>query len=122
MGNSLYQKIKFYSWLITVTITKLVIFYFFYGFSITNNEEQECTTLNHFESTEYSIGKDLTGLDPKKAIYFALFVLSNTLLVAMIFIFIKVNVVCFKRKKSSNKVNWENALLLNGLPGKSQSN
>ena len=78
---------------------------------MTRSKGKKCTSVYLFESKEYSIGKKLFGLDWKKAIYRPLFALGNTLLVAMIFTFMKVDSLHFSKKKSL-KVNWENAFLV----------
>ena len=121
MENSLHQPIKFYSWLTggVFNSNQITYFCFLSGFSITHNKGRKCISLYPFKSKEYSVVKKWLGLGRGKAIHRLLFVLANTLFAAMIFAFIKVSLLHFKKRKNL-KVICENALLASF--GKSLSN
>ena len=70
---------------------------------MTHSKGEKFTNLYPFESKGYSAGKKLFGLDWKNVIYRPLFALCNSLLAAMIFMFMKKNLINSTRKKPQRK-------------------
>ena len=73
---------------------------FYLGFLSRTREEMYQS--NPFESKEYSVWKNVLGLDWKKAVYCSFLVPVDPLFIAVILIFIKVNLVHFKEKTLNN--------------------
>ena len=78
--------------------THTTYFCFLSGVSITYIKGRKCTSLYPFQSKEYSTEEKLFGLDLEIAVSWPLFVLANTLFVAIIFRLMEVKSVHFKKK------------------------
>ena len=82
--------------------THTTYFCFLSGVSITHIKGRKCTSLYPFQSKEYSTEEKLFGLDLEIAVSWPLFVLANTLFVAIIFRLMEVKSVHFKKKTWSH--------------------